>query len=442
MKSLKNQLIFWLVGLLTIAAMLAGGISFHFALEEANALLDQQLSQIAGSVDEGSQLPAMQARFGKENQVEKKRDFVIQVWLDNTPGRSSRPDFDLPRATVSGFSNVMLHGLEWRVYTMIHPDRTVQISQEADVRFDIATHSAMRVLFPFFVVIPVSWLLIGLVVTRLLKPLENVTEAAIRRDAGSNALLPVDNVPQEVAPLIQAMNDLIMRLSAAIELQRQFLSDAAHELRTPLAALQLQIENLSQSHTRDDLDSRIDEMRRGSQRASHLVGQLLKISRYEAQQKPVVRRPVNLNEFVKDSLADFIPLADHRRIDLGLTHDDAAVVMGNPEDLRILLGNLIDNAIRYTPEGGKIDVSISVAGREVVVEVLDNGPGVPDELLPRLFDRFFRAAGQETDGSGIGLAIVQAIARRESVKVVLINRPDGHGLSASLVFALAGGLVS
>ena len=120
---------------------------------------------------------------------------------------------------------------------------------------------------------------------------------------------------------------------------------------------------------------------------------------------------------VKACIADFIPLAGHRGIDLGMIHDDAAIVTGNPEDLRILIGNLLDNAIRYTPEGGKVDVSMSVSGHHRdVVEILDTGPGISASLLPRVFDRFFRAAGQETEGSGIGLAIVQAIAQRESVR--------------------------
>ncbi|MHB1591326.1 MAG: ATP-binding protein [Sulfuricella sp.] len=438
MKSLKKQLIFWFVGLLTAVGMLAGGVSFYFALEEANGLLDHQLRQIALSVNEGSQLPAMQTTFRKENEEEKETDFVIQVWVEKEPGRSSRPGFDLPpRMAVSGFSDLSSHNSKWRVYTMIHPHRTVQVSQGEDVRLEIATHSAMRVLFPIVVLIPLSWLLVGIVVSRLLKPLESVTEAAIHRDAASHVPLPTENIPEEVAPLIQAMNDLIARLGEALELQRQFLSDAAHELRTPLAALQLQIENLSRNHSREDIDIRINEMRHGLLRASHLVSQLLKIARYEAQNKPIVRNEIDLDTLVKACIADFIPLADHCGIDLGMIHDDAAIITGNPEDLRILIGNLIDNALRYTPEGGKVDVSVSVSGNNVVVEILDTGPGIPAALLPRVFDRFFRAAGQQTEGSGIGLSIVKTIAQRESARVILANRQDGHGLSASVVFNLA-----
>ena len=437
MKSLKKQLIVWLVGLLTVVGALAGGVSFYFALKEANGLLDQQLSQIARSVDEGSQLPAMQAEFREETLAQRGRDFVIQVWVENEPVRSSRPGFDLPRMAVSGFSDLSSHRSKWRVYTMIHRHRTVQVSQAEDVRLDIAIHSAMYALLPILALTPLTWLLVGVVVSRLLRPLEAITEAAIHRDVDSHAALPVEHVPEEVAPLILAMNDLISRQGAALELQRQFLSDAAHELRTPLAAVRLQIENLSRHHSREELDIRIGEMRRGAQRASHLVGQLLKIARYKAQDRPIVRSEVKLDNLVKACIADFIPLADHRGIDLGLIHDAAAIVLGSPEDLRVLVGNLIDNAVRYTPEGGKVDVSISVSGTEAIVEIVDTGPGIPASLQARVFDRFFRAAGQDTEGSGIGLAIVKAIAQRESVKVMLANRQDGHGLCARAVFMLA-----
>ncbi|MES1999230.1 MAG: ATP-binding protein [Pseudomonadota bacterium] len=416
---------------------MAGGVSFYFALQEANGLLDHQLHQIARSVDEGSQLPAMQARYNKENEQERARDFIIQVWVGNASGLSSRPGFDLPRMAVDGFSTVSSQHEKWRVYTKHHPHRTVQVSQGENVRLQIATDSGLRVLLPVAVLIPLVWLLVGIVVSRLLQPLESVTAAVAVRDAASHAPLPTENVPKEISPLILAMNDLIARLGLALELQRQFLADAAHELRTPLAALQLQIENLARNHSPEDLDSRIDEMRRGSHRASHLVAQLLKVARYEIQTLSAVRSKLDLSALIKACIADFIPLAGDRGIDLGMIHDASASVTGNPDDLRILLGNLLDNAIRYTPEGGKVDVSMRVSGHHATIEILDNGPGIPAVLLPRVFDRFFRAAGQETEGSGIGLSIVQAIAKRESVQVLLANRQDTHGLIASVQFRLA-----
>ena len=438
MRSLKRQLISWLVGLLTLVGGMTGGISFYFALKEANTLLDHQLIQIAGSVDEGSRLPAMETKFSKESSKEQARDFVIQVWNDRTAGRASRPGFNLPRAARSGFSNLCLpdtdKDAQWRAYTLIYPERTVQVSQAAGVRLEIATNSAMRVLLPVAVLIPLSWLLIGLVVSRLLKPLGTITEAAAQRELTNLEPLPTGNIPIEVAPLIHAINTLVSRLSQALSAQRQFLSDAAHELRTPLAALQLQIDNLPQSPSPEALTIRIEEMRRGVRRASHLVAQLLKIARYEAQNTMTTRYSVDLNASLKNVIADLIPLADNRHIDLGLIQDDNAMILGNGEDIRILISNLLDNAIRYTPTGGSVDIRIINTNGNAIIEITDTGNGIPAALLPRVFDRFFRAAGQEIEGSGIGLSIVKAIAERESAQIRLANKQDGHGLIATVIF--------
>ena len=440
MRSLKRQLILWLVGLLTLVGGITGGISFYLALKEADALLDHQLIEIARSVDEGSQLQSMQVRFRKESPKEQARDFVIQVKLGLNAVRSSRPGFHLPLAARSGFADLLLpeanSDARWRAYTMIHPDRIVQVSQNSDVRLEIATNSAMRVLLPIATLIPLSWLLIGLVVSHLLKPLQLVTEAAARRELGNLEPLVVGNVPVEVAPLIHAMNALVYRLSQALSAQRHFLSDAAHELRTPLAALQLQIDNLPRSASHAEFGTRVEEMQRGVSRAAHLVAQLLHIARYEAHTHAVVQSATDLNAVVKNMIADFIPLADCRRIDLGLTQNDAAIIIANSGDIRILLGNLLDNAIRYTPPGGRVDIRIAAANGYARVEIADTGPGISEVLLPRVFDRFFRAAGQDTEGSGIGLSIVQAIAERESATVTLANRTGSHGLIAVVLFSL------
>jgi signal transduction histidine kinase len=231
------------------------------------------------------------------------------------------------------------------------------------------------------------------------------------------------------------MNGLILRVRETIDSQRHFMLDAAHELRTPLAALQLQIENLSQSKSQDDLDARIDELKSGIQRASHLVGQLLHMARYGAEKK-TIRDGFDLGKLVKSCIADFIPVAEKRKIDLGMIHDEAASIWANADDLRVLFNNLLDNAIRYTPEGGRIDVSVVVEGQKARVEIMDNGPGIPDPLLSRVFDRFFRVGGHETEGSGIGLAIVHAIATHESAEIRLSNRQDRSGLIAAVSFNL------
>lgn len=438
MKSLKRQLSAWLIGLLTVVGVAAGGISYFLARKDVSTLLDHQLRQVARSIDEGSQLASMQARYSDEDEEERENDFVIQVWYEKEPVRSSRPDFDLPEGKAPGFANVTTKEGKWRAYTIIYSNRTVQVSQSDDVRGEIASDAALRALLPVAGLIPLSWVLVAVGIERTLRPLAAVTAAATRRDATSLDPLPAEGIPEEAAPLVTEMNALLLRLRTAIESQRQFVSEAAHELRTPLGALQLQIENLSTSRSREDLESRISELRSGIKRASRLVGQLLKMARFEAESQ-TIREEVDLGGMVKSCVGDFFPIAESRSIDLGMTRDEAVFVRARADDLRILFDNLLDNAIRYTPKGGKVDVSVTACKDRAVVEVSDNGPGIPPQLLPRVFDRFFRASGQGTEGSGIGLAIVNAIASRESAQVELSNKHDGSGLVARVSFEIPRG---
>lgn len=432
MISLKKQLIVWLLGLLTMVGLVTGGFSYWLAQREASSLLDHQLRLVGESIDDGSRLPEMQKKYAGETDAERKSDFVIQVWNAQHLMHASHPDFELPAAGATGYSDLGLHGEKWRAYTIVYPDRTVQVSQSDQVRRDIATDSALRSLFPIAVLLPLTWVLVVIGVNRIMQPLAEVSEAATQRDAQSLAPLPVDHVPEEVAPLINEINSLLARIRETLEAQRHFMLDAAHELRTPLTALQLQIENLSQSQSQEDMDERIAELISGIRRASHLVGQLLKIARYESE-KITVRAAVDLAELVKDCIADFIPIAERNGIDLGMTHCESATVWANSDDLRILFHNLIDNAIRYTPGQGQIDVSVNVSGNMALVRILDSGPGISEALLPRVFDRFFRVAPHETEGSGVGLAIVKAIAGRESATVSLSNRQDSSGLNAEVI---------
>jgi two-component system OmpR family sensor kinase len=435
MISLKKQLIVWALGLFTVVGLLAGSISYFLAREDASVLLDHQLLLVAGSIDEGSQLPAMQAKFVGESKEEQETDFVIQVWNEKGQVSSSHPNFDLPSGEITGYSDLSIRGERWRAYTIIYPDRTVQVSQLDEVRRKIATIAALRALLPIAGLYPLSWMLVVFGVGRIMRPLAEVTRAVTQRDASSLAPLPTEHIPTEIAPLITEMNGLILRVRETLESQRHFVLDAAHELRTPLTALQLQIENLTQSQSQDDFEVRVDELKSGIQRASHLVVQLLHMARYGAE-KQTIREKMDLGSLVKSCIGDFIPLAENQSIDLGMIHDESAFIWANAGDLRILFNNLLDNAIRYTPKGGRIDVSVVVSGEKATVEIVDNGPGIPDTLLPRVFDRFFRVGGHDTEGSGIGLAIVKAIANLESAKISLINREDRSGLIAKVSFKL------
>jgi signal transduction histidine kinase len=433
-RSLKRRLIAWLIGLLTVVGLGAGGVSYWLARNDANALLDEQLRQIASHVGAVRAAPAAPR---PESEEARENDFVVQVWDAGGALRSvSRPGFALPRHRATGFSQGFIGHQPWRVYTLNEPGRTVQVSQWIEVRREIAASAAMRAMLSVIVLIPLAWVLVIVAIGRILRPLDAVTKAASQRGAADLDPLPVEALPTELVPLVRAMNELLARLRDAIDAQRDFLSDAAHALRTPLAALQLQLENLSASRDQDDLEARIGEMRRGLGRASRLVGQLLGMAHFEAEAAQDGRVGVALGAIAKDAIAGLIPLAEDRGIDLGMVRDEAAVVMAKPSDIRMLVDNLIDNAVRYTPSGGRVDVGVSQQDGEPAISVVDSGPGIAPELLPRVFDRFFRVAGQDIEGSGIGLSIVKAIAEREGARVELANRREG-GLVATVTFSRA-----
>ena len=242
--------------------------------------------------------------------------------------------------------------------------------------------------------------------------------------------------PDEVRPLVTALNELLARLRAALERERAFMADAAHELRTPLTALHLQMDMLAHAHGETERAAAMATLSAGVQRAIRLVEQMLSMARAEPRASPAAHLPVRLDELAREAVAELVPLADARRIDLGVVSEAAVSVAGDADALRTLLRNLIDNAVRYTGAGGRVDVAVepasAPAGARLVVS--DDGPGIAAADRARVFDRFYRRAGDSTSGSGLGLAIVKTIADAHGAAVELTDNPPGHGLRVVVAF--------
>jgi two-component system OmpR family sensor kinase len=298
------------------------------------------------------------------------------------------------------------------------------------VRRELAQAAAYQAAVPILIAIPLAWLVIGWSLGRVLGRLGSVARTIAERGIESREPIPTAGVPTEVGPLVAAMNVLIGRLQEALEQQRRFVSDAAHELRTPLTALRLQIENLRAAATKTD--SAYAELGGGIARATALVDQLLTMARFEVSAEPAQQERLDLSALVTQCVADHIPIASRKNVDLGLTLREPAEMWGVSAELKILFGNLIDNAVRYTPPGGVVDVSVRHRDGTAIVEVTDTGCGVSPSELPRLFDRFYRAAPADIPGTGLGLSIVDAIAKRHGLAVTVENRREG-GLLARVV---------
>jgi two-component system OmpR family sensor kinase len=308
------------------------------------------------------------------------------------------------------------------------------VAQDLAVRRQMAGGLALRSVLPVAVMAPLLMLVVGWVITRSLQPVARVRRQLSARDAADLSPVSEAGLPDEVRPLVQELNALFGRVGRAFATQRHFVADAAHELRSPLAALKLQAQALQRAPDAAGRELAAARISAGIDRATRLMEQLLSLAREEASAASGARAgPVRLADMARLALADAAPAAQSRRIDLGLQHADDAVVDGHPEALRMLLRNLIHNAVKYTPEGGRVDVGVhaqAAGGARLLVE--DSGPGIDAAERERVFDRFYRVPGTESTGSGLGLAIVRAVAEQHGAQVALDASPRLGGLRVTL----------
>lgn len=433
MMSIRKTLLIWLLTGLIIAGLGTGIATYLKTQEEVGEMLDYELRQIAYSMQHSTSFMPGQLENMSDSSSEDN-DFLVQVW--NTSGAllySSQPAARLPQASTHGFSNIRNSNGAWRVFRLISDSRAIQVAMPKEVGWETAAGIALRMLAPLAVLVPALAILAWFAVKESLAPLARITEEVERRDVSAMAPLDVYAVPEEIRPLLMALNRLLHRLDKSIASQRRFVADAAHELRTPLTALSLQAHLVEQAQDSGERIEAVKDLQNGIARASHLVSQLLTLARQEPDaQRPFA--PLDLAALARQVVGAFAPLADSRNIDLGVSADQSAFVNGDEEGLRILVGNLVDNAIRYTPEGGKIDVTLSNDGSGLVLKVKDSGSGIPIEDRERIFGRFYRVTGNDVQGSGLGLAIVKQIVERHGAVVEVSANENGIGSTFSIKF--------
>ena len=437
MNSLRGQLLAWLLPLYLLTAAAALRVSYVQYRDSTSAFMDGQMHRLAlaygQQLQNDSKMPALPSL--DEEHVEHDGTVIVQFWSNE--GRllaSSWPIPSLALQPTEGFHSLEIGGHRWRVYTAAPAPLRVQLVQSDDFRARVILDSALKSAEPVALLIPLTALLLWLVVWLALRPLDRLVEAIAAQDEHHLAGLPLQRVPAELRPLIASMNGLIARLKEAFASQQRFVQDAAHELRTPLTALKLQVENLRQRLGNAAAED-VSRLEAGIERMQRLVEQLLRLARQEAAPLQDAAQPVDLAQVLRESLHDLVPLAEARGIDLGLTVAEPALVRADARDLRSVFDNLLDNALRYTPAGGRVDVSLRQSDGALLVEFLDTGPGIPPELLERVFDRFYRVLGSGAQGSGLGLAIVKNAAGRGGMHIELFNRGDRSGLLARVRFA-------
>ena len=425
MKSIRHRLLVWLLSGLALAVAVAGLRIYFQTLEEANELFDFHLKQMAASLPSdafGPLPPPALAGPDIEDQI------IVQIW-DRTGVQLyfSRPGSNLPQRAELGFSTVATPQGRWRVYSVMERNNVVQVAQPMRLRQALAAGMALRSIVPLLLLLPVLGVLIWITVGSGLRPLNRIASALGKRTPSSLHALDEGPVPVEVRPLVQALNDLLARLSRALESQRNFVADAAHELRTPLTAVQLQIQLAERAGSDAERSAAFADLKQGISRASHLVRQLLTLARQEPEAAQRAFTAVDLAGIARRVLAEQAPLAAARNVDLGVTADDDAEVrvQGDLEALQVMLGNLVENAIRYTPNGGAVDVALRTTRDRAEIVVADTGPGIPEQDRERVFDRFYRREGSGAPGSGLGLAIVKDIADRHGALITLEDAEPG-----------------
>ena len=433
--SLRGRLLWFLLAAITLAALAQASIAYRTALDDADQIFDYHMQQMALSLRSSTPLSNTETQERLESGPGND-DLVVQMWSpDGVQVFHSVSRARLPQRAVLGFSNVKANGTTYRVFSIQANNQTVQVAQDLAVRRNMAGNLALRTLGPIAVMMPILMLVVWWVVSGSLEPVARVRSQVARRQADDLSPVSEAGLPDEVRPLVHELNLLFGRVRTAFDAQQNFVADAAHELRTPLAALRLQTQSLDRAADPEARKVAVGRLTAGIDRATRLVEQLLVLARQFSQVDRTRGDAVRRRGFLaRRTVGDLVGLAQAKDVDLGLQHADPASIDGQPDALHILLRNLVENAVKYTPSGGTVDIAVRAASGSVDVVVEDSGPGIPAEERERVFDRFYRVAGSEAAGSGLGLAIIKAIAERHGATLKLDTSERLGGLAATVSF--------
>lgn len=442
--SLQNRLTLLVLCTVLLFGGIAGYESYKNALHEADELFDAQLAQFAQSLlsvatdlddDRAAPLPPAKHKY--------QRDFVFAIWAtDEEPARillRSSSEFtlsahDLPREK---FSNGEWNGDHWRFYRQYDEERGIDVlvGQSDEVRNDLAGEVAWHNVKPFLLGLPVLAIFSILAIRFGLKPLRQLAESLRQLTPEQLAPVKMEAVPKEITPVLDALNSLLARTAGVIENERRFTADAAHELRTPLAALQAQLQAAQLATDGAERAESLAKSLQGTERMSHLVGQLLTLSRLDELTAPALLEPLDLVALAQSCSAELAPQALARNISLELDAGAPVTVSASEELLRIMLRNLLDNAIRYTPPGGHVTISLGLAANdEAALTIADSGIGVAAEQVRLLGKRFSRLDPSGAEGVGLGLSIVLRIAALHRANVEFRPAAGHSGLAVSVRF--------
>jgi signal transduction histidine kinase len=426
--SIRQWLLAALLAALAVAGFAAASATYFSARDEVDALLDEELRQVALSLSDHAVLDLRRLESVAENPDQR---VLVQIWdpafdrpyVSRIAGRGPMPRTD------EGYATIVHEGRSWRVFALFTGHQLIQVAQPTALRTELAARTAWKLLAPVLVLLPLlgvaGWWIVG----RGLAPLGRIAQAVKQRSPTALTPVPTAGMPVEIRPLADSLNDLLTRLDQSFTLQRRFAADAAHELRTPLTALNLQVQLAERAQTDEERARSFERLRQGLRRATRLVQQLLTMARLDPDAADAVPAAVDVGALVSSVVEDLRPLARERSVELAATDlSEGSTVSGSEDALRILINNLVDNAIRYTPTGGRVTATVVQSGDSVDIRIEDTGPGIAEEERERVFDRFYRGRTAGDAGTGLGLAIARQIAEMHRGTIVLESGEAG-GLS-------------
>lgn len=420
--SLQWKLSLWIALAIVVIAAAAGVFSFSSALGDAHQGQDNQLRQTGFLISRLDAVPASPL-LARERAGDVDFDARVVVRFLATAGNPQvanpgRPPV-FPRDLGDGLQTVTVGHEQWRVFVRTNPVGVrVAVGQQTTVRDAAARASALRTLMPILFLVPVLALLVGVLLRQMFKPLKRLAAELARRTEDNLGPLKESGLPSEVWPFVAEINMLLARMGRALSAQRRFIADAAHELRSPMTAMSLQAERLGAANMPGEARMRLNALIAGLQRTRVLLDQLLALAR---TQEPCLGETskVSLQQVIREVLEDLVPIAEEKKIDLGVIGDDDGEVEARVVDLKVLVKNLCDNAVRYTPEGGRVDITVEREDGLITLQIDDTGPGIPSHERERVFDAFYRVLGNGQIGSGLGLAITRTVADNMAATIEL-----------------------
>lgn len=424
-RSLQRHLSIVLGSVILLAGLIAAVASFSLAYSDAREFQDDLLRQIAKlSIGKtAGSIASIPQQTDSNNDGITDPESLVSIF--HLPGDTA-PAW-LARDLSPGLHTLNTGSEELRVFVIEGKSgvRTI-VSQPTEVRNEIAINSSLRTLIPLLLLLPILVWLIIYIIRSELAPITRMSQSLDDQPTERPHPIADHDLPREITPFVHAINRLLERVNHLMSQQRRFIADAAHELRSPLTALSLQAQNLKNADSLEAVRERVLPLQEGIERARQLTEQLLSLARTQSGEN--VDSEINVSAMARELIAEYLPLAEPKRIDLGIEEIGLLSLYAEPESLRVILKNALENAIKYTQQGGKVTLRLLSENDSAIIEIVDNGPGIPDSERDRVFDPFYRIQDTDVKGSGLGLTIAREAAIRLGGTVSLHEGQEGGGL--------------